>query len=1246
MSETNQVNSSSSGSTSVEAALQIATVLAASDSLISERYEAEEKAREDALAGLSEEQWESFSAYSDDEEIQEESSITARSASRAGNVVTPGAPGGIASAAGAAGSVAIATGANSASVQASPGVPDAAGDPGAGAGSGKDEDDGDEDDGDDQENTDEQSEDDESSKSDQSSEEDIIEVESSETPEEGTASGPNSDSVADETVAASESNSVFEPPATEQPFLNPNHQPVAVSDDVVGSEGDTLLFDPLANDIDVDVNDHPANFSLKSAAVVDANGDPVSGQGSVSIVDNQIQFEPGHDFEALAEGEEQLVTVRYVMSDDEGAQSSATVNITLTGTNDAPLVSDPVLLATSSSEDTVIEITEAALLANASDVDGDRLSVQNLSSEQGSIVDHGNGSWSFTPNSHFSGTARFSFDVFDGITTSAAQATISLTGVADQPYLNISPVHNVLTVANHDFNSGSEGWTQMWTGSGSFATGNILGNYTGSGGNQLISNTYAIPQGVNELTLNFTFYEIDSWDGEEFRVFVDGQLFHGRPYHIFNHSGDGAGSETLKNHHGDVVGQVVHDEGIYALGSGGWIDQAHHYTLTIPVDPYAGQVSFGFGSLLDEARSNESWGIDNLNLAITGSISDAIGLDNPTIDLMVADHNFNTGSEGWSQIGIGSGSFATGNILGSYTGSGGNQLISNTYEIPPGVNELTLNFTFYEIDSWDGEEFRVFVDGQLFHARSYHIFNHSSDGAGTETLKNHHGDVIGQVVHDEGIYALGSGGWIDQAHHYTLTIPVDPNAGQVSLGFGSTLNEARSNESWGIDNLNLAITGSTSDAIGLAGTAIPLEVTSALVDTDGSESMSLTFSGLPLGAMLSAGQQNQDGSWTLSAADLDALTITPPLHFNGMMSLTVTATSVETETGASASITDTITVSVAGQNEVSLPLGEFLATNPTATTGNVSGWTTHANGKGSLTIDSSSLQIEGGVMLGTDLAGQIVESNGFTSLDQWLLEHAGGALSVSLNTTDSNSWLAGVRLLHSDAYGSVGAEVAQFSGQLAATGPAMEVLTLDDLPAGHYQLVLGNNGFDESDVGSALDYPGMVSGEHSYEVAVSGQVSVVGLPRDPGQHALISGETHDQTEGILTLAVVNNEAEMVDTSNTLYYEVFNNDAGVAQGALDFSSGDSPQNIAVSINNELLETLTLDEIQVIFHEMNASGEVVSSQTFEFNQAIIPDGEPVAARGGDGLQGLELLELGLDYFELGFSELVDDMQGHQV
>ena len=93
---------------------------------------------------------------------------------------------------------------------------------------------------------------------------------------------------------------------------------------------------------------------------------------------------------------------------------------------------------------------------------------------------------------------------------------------------------------------------------------------------------------------------------------------------------------------------------------------------------------------------------------------------------------------------------------------------------------------------------------------------------------------------------------------------------------------------------------------------IALDVTAALVDTDGSETLSVTISNIPDGATLSAGTVNDDGSVTLTPAQLDGLTITPPEHSNEDFPLTVSATSTETATGDTATTTATFNVGVTG----------------------------------------------------------------------------------------------------------------------------------------------------------------------------------------------------------------------------------------------------------------------------------------------------------------------------------------------
>lgn len=100
-----------------------------------------------------------------------------------------------------------------------------------------------------------------------------------------------------------------------------------------------------------------------------------------------------------------------------------------------------------------------------------------------------------------------------------------------------------------------------------------------------------------------------------------------------------------------------------------------------------------------------------------------------------------------------------------------------------------------------------------------------------------------------------------------------------------------------------------SDAAGREDAAIPLDIRSSLADADGSETLELTVNGVPEDAVLSAGVDQGDGSWTLQPDELDGLTVTPAGHDDTDFTLTVTATTREAD-GDTAGSTDTITVNV------------------------------------------------------------------------------------------------------------------------------------------------------------------------------------------------------------------------------------------------------------------------------------------------------------------------------------------------
>ncbi|MCX7353463.1 MAG: Ig-like domain-containing protein [Alphaproteobacteria bacterium] len=120
------------------------------------------------------------------------------------------------------------------------------------------------------------------------------------------------------------------------------------------------------------------------------------------------------------------------------------------------------------------------------------------------------------------------------------------------------------------------------------------------------------------------------------------------------------------------------------------------------------------------------------------------------------------------------------------------------------------------------------------------------------------------------------------------------------------------------DAPTLAVTG----ASGSEDTQLPLSISSALTDTDGSETLSVTISGVPTGATLSAGTNNGDGTWTLALAQLAGLTITPPHNSDADFTLTVSATSTEAANGSNATTTASFTVTVDPVNDAPVAVND------------------------------------------------------------------------------------------------------------------------------------------------------------------------------------------------------------------------------------------------------------------------------------------------------------------------------------
>ena len=125
----------------------------------------------------------------------------------------------------------------------------------------------------------------------------------------------------------------------------------------------------------------------------------------------------------------------------------------------------------------------------------------------------------------------------------------------------------------------------------------------------------------------------------------------------------------------------------------------------------------------------------------------------------------------------------------------------------------------------------------------------------------------------------------------------DDDDGDSSVITTRTLND--------FDSQQVVPTLTVNSATGNEDSAIVLDIAAALAGAqiaaafagaqDAGTVLTVTISGAPAGAVLSAGIDNGDGTWTLTSAQLTGLTITPPANSDQDFILNVSATSADAE---------------------------------------------------------------------------------------------------------------------------------------------------------------------------------------------------------------------------------------------------------------------------------------------------------------------------------------------------------------
>ncbi|MGQ9409910.1 Ig-like domain-containing protein [Mycolicibacterium gilvum] len=181
-----------------------------------------------------------------------------------------------------------------------------------------------------------------------------------------------------------------------------NESPTAADDSATTAEDTPVLIDAAANDSDPDGDD----ITILNVGTAQ--------HGTVAVLDGRITYTPGLNFHGTD-------SFDYTITDGS-LSDTATVTITVTPANDAPVANVDTATVAGNSVANVIDV-----LANDTDVDtADTLSVAvvGVPTRGGTVAINDGNTLSYTPAAGFSGTETFTYAVSDGTATSVGTVTV------------------------------------------------------------------------------------------------------------------------------------------------------------------------------------------------------------------------------------------------------------------------------------------------------------------------------------------------------------------------------------------------------------------------------------------------------------------------------------------------------------------------------------------------------------------------------------------------------------------------------------------------------------------------------------------------------------------------------------------------------------------------------------------------------------------------------------------------------
>ncbi|MFN4281736.1 MAG: putative Ig domain-containing protein [Alphaproteobacteria bacterium] len=701
--------------------------------------------------------------------------------------------------------------------------------------------------------------------------------------------------------------------------------------DQTTDEDAPFSLDVSGNFADADVGDE-----LTYTATL-ANGDPLPAWLSIDPQTGVLSGTPEND-------DVGVISIVVTVTDLAGETASDEFDITVVNTNDGPVAAADAVDAV---EDTPATYLAANLLANDFDVDvGDTLTITGVSNAVGGTVELTvDGDVLFTPAPNFSGVATFDYTVTDSNGANAtATVTVAVAAVADAPIVTAQDVTAIeIPAPVADFEGGNEFFANQTTAgdqilpnvaglaNGTFVTvwvsmnqdgedGGIYANIYGADGTPVTTefqvNTHVLGAQLNPSVTALAGGDfVITWtsngqDGDSYGIY--GQRFQA--------DGTPIGGEFQVNTATDGSQEAP---AVTALADGGYLVVWQSYSAS-----QDGEGSGVYAQRYDASGTPVGGEfLVNSTLANNQSLPVAAGLgDGGYVIAWQSDGN----QDGW----------ANGIYAQRYDASGapvGGELQVNSFWVGNQSNPSITGLAGGGfVVTWQSESYSWFQNQDTDNWGIYsRIYDANGNPVTGEILVN---TTTADQQIEPSVTALPDGGYfvtwssfdsvggtwevygqrLDAAgakvgNELLINQTTDGTQLQPSV---STLSDGSVVVSWydyshdgsgaGIATRVFTL-GETGETIAVAG----LDIQAALSDIDGSESIiAILISDLPAGALLSAGTDNGNGTWSLTPAQLAGLEISLPVIPPATYSLNVAVTTAEASNGDTATTTISFNLTV------------------------------------------------------------------------------------------------------------------------------------------------------------------------------------------------------------------------------------------------------------------------------------------------------------------------------------------------